>query len=173
MGILNPKGNLYSKVPTNPSPTKTRNPMSPLPQPPPVPGTYLHNYIAVKSTGFSIQILIGIPCNILFKKDSYPLSKRLTLCFFWQMYVRLIGWCFDPWTMVMWWGFFFENLPNNWSIWADGLNNLMGTWGYFQLKFQHTFCHCVSLVHDFPLFHHFFLKNTKDFKTSIWDWDIN
>lgn len=34
MGILNPKGNLYSKVPTNPSPTKTRNPMSPLPQPP-------------------------------------------------------------------------------------------------------------------------------------------
>ena len=39
MGILNPKGNLYSKVPTNPSPTKTRNPMSPLPQPPPVPGT--------------------------------------------------------------------------------------------------------------------------------------
>ena len=34
MGILNPKGNLYSKVPGNPSPTKTRNPMSPLPQPP-------------------------------------------------------------------------------------------------------------------------------------------
>lgn len=34
MGILNPKGNLYSKVPSNPSPTKTRNPMSPLPQPP-------------------------------------------------------------------------------------------------------------------------------------------
>ena len=44
MGILNPKGNLYSKVPTNPSPTKTRNPMSPLPQPPPVPGTYYKLY---------------------------------------------------------------------------------------------------------------------------------
>ena len=55
MGILNPKGNLYSKVPTNPSPTKTRNPMSPLPQPPPVPGTYLTDFIVVKSTGFSIQ----------------------------------------------------------------------------------------------------------------------
>jgi hypothetical protein len=34
MGILNPKGNLYSKVPAI-SATKTRNPMSPLPQPPP------------------------------------------------------------------------------------------------------------------------------------------
>ena len=33
MGILNPKGNLYSKVPS--SPTKlVRNPMSPLPSPP-------------------------------------------------------------------------------------------------------------------------------------------
>ena len=30
MGILNPKGNLYTKM----TPTKTRNPMSPLPQPP-------------------------------------------------------------------------------------------------------------------------------------------
>ena len=64
MGILNPKGNLYSKVPTNLSPTKTRNPMSPLPQPPPVPGMYLINYIVVESTGFSTQILIGIPSNM-------------------------------------------------------------------------------------------------------------
>ena len=33
MGILNPKGNLYSRVPSI-NPSKTRNPMSPLPQPP-------------------------------------------------------------------------------------------------------------------------------------------
>ena len=34
MGILNPKGNLYSRVPSSVNPSKTRNPMSPLPQPP-------------------------------------------------------------------------------------------------------------------------------------------
>ena len=48
MGILNPKGNLYSKIPLNPgakptilTPGHGRNPMSPLPEPPvpPVPNT--------------------------------------------------------------------------------------------------------------------------------------
>lgn len=48
MGILNPKGNLYSKIPLNPgakptilTPGHGRNPMSPLPEPPvpPVPTT--------------------------------------------------------------------------------------------------------------------------------------
>jgi len=41
MGILNPKGNLYSKVPLIPGQNKStpstgvgRNPMSPLPEPP-------------------------------------------------------------------------------------------------------------------------------------------
>ena len=34
MGILNPKGNLYSKTPLITSPSKGRNPMSPLPSPP-------------------------------------------------------------------------------------------------------------------------------------------
>ena len=26
---------------------------------------------------------------------------------------------------------FFKNIPNNWSIWADGLNKLWDTWGIF------------------------------------------
>ena len=37
MGILNPKGNLYSKVPQGPPAKIVRNPMSPLPSPPDVP----------------------------------------------------------------------------------------------------------------------------------------
>ena len=34
-----------------------------------------------------------------------------------------------PWTMHMWRGFFFKNIPNNWPIWADGPNKLWGIWG--------------------------------------------
>ena len=158
MGILNPKGNLYSKVPTNPSPTKTRNPMSPLPQPPPVPGTYLTDYIVVKSTGFSIQILIGIPYNIFLKKRFISFIKKIDLMLLLTHVCktnRLMLWSMDNGHVMR---TFFKKFPNNWPIWADGLNNLMGTWGYFQLKFQHTFCHCVSLVHYFAFINHFSTK---------------
>ena len=44
---------------------------------------------------------------------------------------------------------FFKNIPNNWPIWAGELNKLLGIW-VFQLNYQQTFYHCVSLVHDFP-----------------------
>ena len=33
------------------------------------------------------------------------------------------------WTMDMWWGLFFENIPNNWLIWADGQVKLWGVRG--------------------------------------------
>ena len=52
----------------------------------------------------------------------------------------------------------FLNIPNNWPIWADGLNKL---WGISSLNYQHTICHCVSLVHDFPLINHFFYKKLR------------
>ena len=47
----------------------------------------------------------------------------------------------------------FLNIPNNWPIWADGMNWL---WGISSWNYQNTICHCVSLVNDFPLINHFF-----------------
>ena len=45
----------------------------------------------------------------------------------------------------------FKNIPNNWPTWADVMNELWYSFGYFQLKYQHTFCHCPSLVYGFPI----------------------
>merc|ERR1719295_936999 len=53
MGILNPKGNLYSKVPPPsqpPKPPSGRNPMSPLPQPP-VPASEENNNSTSNGSG--------------------------------------------------------------------------------------------------------------------------
>ena len=36
-----------------------------------------------------------------------------------------------------------------------------GVLGYFQSNYQHTFCHCVFLVHDFSLINHHFYKKPK------------
>ena len=66
--------------------------------------------------------------------------------------------------------FFKNSIPNNWPILVNGPNEL---WGYYQVKYQHTFRHFVSLVHDFQLV----LQKTKilrHFKgIYVWDWDMN
>ena len=67
---------------------------------------------------------------------------------------------FVAWTMDMWWGLFSKISQIIGQFGQIGRINC----GIFGLKSQHTFCHCVSRVHDFPFINHYFYE-----KLSFWD----
>ena len=62
------------------------------------------------------------------------------------------------WTMDTWWGLFSKIFQIIGQFWQMGPINFGVFWGYLQLNYQHTLCHCVSLVHYFLLINHYFYK---------------
>ena len=80
---------------------------------------------------------------------------------------------FLSWAMDMWRGLFFKNITSNWSLWADWPNEL---WGIIFQVYQHTFCHCVFLAHNFSLKSIIISTKTKLLRhilgISFWDWDM-